>query len=431
LTFNEPIRRQGRGDVKAHEHDGGDISGEIVASVIKVELLLGGTVTGEEIIIAGGVDGIVRSDNFVLGSTGWRILGDGNAEFNDVTIRGTIFATAGEIDGLTITGTLTLATGGVFRTAASGTRLELSQVTGTDRLTFYDDGATNVGEILVFSRALRLRPPHNATANLAQITLDGDLAQITLSVEGFLAAKIGRTGTVPFLGLPGTGTGSPLLKAAVGGAATPPYTYTGDEDLGIRRSASNQMGFVATGVQRFTIDATGLLGAVADSPHLRSAAGTVSNPAFAFSGDADSGLYRESANIWALASGGSLSVRGSSTNVFLTAAKDNTTGSAANTLIQASDGRIFRSTSLRAHKSRITYNVDYLADIELKPTKFYRKDDHRWYYGFGAEDMADADPLLGDYDLEDGKLTNYDLRAVVTVLAAKVNRLEALLSEAA
>ena len=51
-----------------HEHDGGDISGEIVASVLKVVQLLGGTITGEEIIIAGGVDGILRSDNFVAGS---------------------------------------------------------------------------------------------------------------------------------------------------------------------------------------------------------------------------------------------------------------------------------------------------------------------------------------------------------------------------
>ena len=66
--FSESIRRHARGKVPWHDHDGSDISGEIVASVIKAEQFLGGTITGEEIIIAGGVDGILRSDNFVAGS---------------------------------------------------------------------------------------------------------------------------------------------------------------------------------------------------------------------------------------------------------------------------------------------------------------------------------------------------------------------------
>ena len=46
-------------------------------------------------------DGIV-SDNYVSGESGWNISGDGNAEFNDVTARGVIEATSGEIGGWTI-----------------------------------------------------------------------------------------------------------------------------------------------------------------------------------------------------------------------------------------------------------------------------------------------------------------------------------------
>jgi hypothetical protein len=41
----------------------------------------------------------VESDNFVTGVSGWKIDGDGNAEFNNVTVRGTIYATGGEISG--------------------------------------------------------------------------------------------------------------------------------------------------------------------------------------------------------------------------------------------------------------------------------------------------------------------------------------------
>ncbi len=41
MTFNESIRRQARGDVKPHEHDGGDISGEIVASSLSPRAIIG------------------------------------------------------------------------------------------------------------------------------------------------------------------------------------------------------------------------------------------------------------------------------------------------------------------------------------------------------------------------------------------------------
>lgn len=43
-----------------------------------------------------------RSPNFVSGSTGWQISEDGSAEFNDVVVRGTLYATVGEIGGWTI-----------------------------------------------------------------------------------------------------------------------------------------------------------------------------------------------------------------------------------------------------------------------------------------------------------------------------------------
>lgn len=44
----------------------------------------------------------MASKSFVSGSTGWQIKGDGVCEFNSITIRGTIYATAGEIGGWTI-----------------------------------------------------------------------------------------------------------------------------------------------------------------------------------------------------------------------------------------------------------------------------------------------------------------------------------------
>jgi hypothetical protein len=40
--------------------------------------------------------GLIQTQNFVAGTSGWRIKGDGNAEFNDVTVRGSVFVTGGD-----------------------------------------------------------------------------------------------------------------------------------------------------------------------------------------------------------------------------------------------------------------------------------------------------------------------------------------------
>ena len=55
--------------------------------------------------------GLTRSPNFVSGSAGWQIQADGSAEFNNVVVRGTIYAEVGEIGGWSITATQIKATG--------------------------------------------------------------------------------------------------------------------------------------------------------------------------------------------------------------------------------------------------------------------------------------------------------------------------------
>lgn len=47
----------------------------------------------------------IQSTDYVAGSAGWRINGDGTAEFSGVVVRGTVFATAGQIGGSTIDST--------------------------------------------------------------------------------------------------------------------------------------------------------------------------------------------------------------------------------------------------------------------------------------------------------------------------------------
>ena len=64
----------------------------------------------------------------------------------------------------------------------------------------------------------------------------------------------------------------------------------------------------------------------------------------------------------------------------------------------------------------------------LLPAYFYRPDDDAWYFDFIAEDLAEQDSIFGVYD-DDGEIENYEKPAVLAILAAKVNRLEAHVKE--
>jgi hypothetical protein len=44
----------------------------------------------------GSDPGVIQTNNFVSGVSGWRIQGTGNAELNDVTVRGSVFVTGGD-----------------------------------------------------------------------------------------------------------------------------------------------------------------------------------------------------------------------------------------------------------------------------------------------------------------------------------------------
>jgi len=95
-------------------------------------------------------------------------------------------------------------------------------------------------------------------------------------------------------------------------------------------------------------------------------------------------------------------------------------GGGANCVINVADGRLFVNTSARRFKHNI--KPADIADYELEPVSFTH-DDGVDYLGFIADDVAAQDARLGVYE-DDGEIQNYDLRGVVAILSAKVNRLE-------
>lgn len=443
----------------------------------------GGTITAQELIIGGGTKGVIRSQNMNGTDTGWAIYGDGTAFFGgSVVFAGDIYSSnwdgaipadlsagpdqtaeagyyldssAGSmhlegdlwvdgqfgvkiITGFAQVASFSYSAGGGYAGISSGVDLMLAGTGVSSDVyirtnqpggdIFFQPSSTSVTKITVsqfsttFAHSLIFDNGSATTPGLATTDLNTGFFRSGTDV---MQHTVNGTATQQLYnyGLLGLGTSAYLINAGVAtaaSAAAPVYSFSGDSNTGIYRWTSDHIGFATAGVQAGGITSIGTI--------RMKGYGTAGNATYTFVDDLDTGMYRYSTNRLGFSAGGGYAASFTSTQFYAYSARNNTTGSAANSLIQASDGRMYRSTSLRAHKSRITYNVDYLADIDLMPTKFYRKDDSAWMYGFIAEDLVDQDRLLGDWDQEDGELQGYDTRAVIAILAAKVNRLERALA---
>lgn len=85
--------------------------------------------------------GWIRSQNYSAGLDGWAIDQDGTAEFNNVTIRGTLAVND-------VSGWLSFTTGGGFRSSASGARLQFTNTDARHIDSYSGDGAeTKIGNI--------------------------------------------------------------------------------------------------------------------------------------------------------------------------------------------------------------------------------------------------------------------------------------------
>lgn len=149
----------------------------------------------------------IQSSGYVAGSAGWRINGDGTAEFANAVVRGSVYATYGFIGGNTIDSTglqspsyaagatgWRLDSGGVFRAFGySGTRI-------------LDMAATGTSPAIKFGSAFEVLG--NGTATFA-----GALSAATGTFSGALSAA---TGTFAGALSAATGTFAGSLSAATG-----------------------------------------------------------------------------------------------------------------------------------------------------------------------------------------------------------------------
>lgn len=135
--------------------------GKITTNTIAANALTTSTMTARTITLS-GADSILQG-NYTAGSAGWQIKGDGNAEFNNVTIRGTLEAcTVGTGQTLSILGDITLSGSADMRIIGSN---------GT--ISFYDNTSDYYPKILIYNvgtPTISMRNSGNVSTEEMQLT---------------------------------------------------------------------------------------------------------------------------------------------------------------------------------------------------------------------------------------------------------------------
>lgn len=442
MTFRDVIG-QDRSSVPWHEHDAADISGEGVFTDLTVDRLLSGTINSKTIIVAGGTDGLLRSDNFSTGVSGWMIDGSGAAEFHDVTVRGEV--------------------------AAGGDLRSPNYVAGTSGWIIEGDGNAEFNDV---------------TLRGVLYAFDSTGAGVTIDPDDAAGGWIGGAPAITFTADAGTRQRIEGLNAAIGVTVTNSIPETVRYSLAAEAFVIESedsaweilnFGFTTLSQPTLTISngSTGASLASLGYLGLRVGDGSVSAPTIGFLSDADTGLFRLADDTsfdggvgithnGVLVAGFEKNGNASkitlgefndwieydtdleefhvvisnsrrftvSTSYFGAAAAYNVTTTAAANVFVENGGQIKRSTSSARYKRVIRpyFRANGESVLELEPSTFYSKadgdDPDRQYLGLIAEDVAERFPLAAIRD-EKGRPDAVDWNAITAALLAEIRSLRA------
>lgn len=123
---------------------------QIAATTITANEIAANTITANKLVSdIALINNVIRSNNYVAGTTGWKIANTGTAEFSGATFRGTISATAGNIGGWNISagnisaGTTILFSNGLLQSGSIGSG-SYSSISGSGVGTFIGSSHQNV-----------------------------------------------------------------------------------------------------------------------------------------------------------------------------------------------------------------------------------------------------------------------------------------------
>ncbi len=235
------------------------VTNAMVASLSAAKLTAGSIMVGQ----------YIESTGFVSGSTGWRINGNGVAEFSGVVVRGTIVATAGAIGGATIGADYVQSAGYVANT--SGWRLDntlgklfansalIRNAAGTRML---DLDATSTNPVLKIGTAIEIKANGDATFGgvltaTEVVTTKNMVAEASTIARAAAAASYGLvtvTVTITADDIPVGGTAVPVL--VTGSTDTLAVTFF---DMGANQGSYTSVGNLVAalppqaGIDSFTV----------------------------------------------------------------------------------------------------------------------------------------------------------------------------------
>ena len=95
------------------------------------------------------------------------------------------------------------------------------------------------------------------------------------------------------------------IREKDGSAASPSFTFSSDSDTGVYRTASNSIGITQGSTLQWEFNANGAIrGQSSTTNLLQPGFGSVSTPGYGFTGDEDTGMYRVASDIIAFSAGG-------------------------------------------------------------------------------------------------------------------------------
>ncbi len=208
----------------------------------------------------------------------------------------------------------------VFKTFVSGEILTASDLNSSYQVTPNTNIPEDIDDFSVNTAEMQTTAdPYPAGSESLATALDGEISrlrylikQITGEAQWYIDPDSDITtivsGTQTFAGAK---TFSAPINSSAGTVSLPGYTFTGDTNSGIYSIGADQVGITTGGTLRLSASTTDI---TVTLPFL-AGAGLVTAPSFSFSGDPNTGLYSVGADQVGLATGGTLRLTASTTDI--------------------------------------------------------------------------------------------------------------------
>ncbi len=106
------------------------------------------------------------------------------------------------------------------------------------------------------------------------------------------------------------------LRLGAGSASLPSYTFAGDTTTGFFSASAGIIGFTFSGTQRYSLSSSSFVSGTTGGFTIIRAIGSASAPTYTFSGDTNTGVYRDTADTLEFSTGGSERARFDSSGNF-------------------------------------------------------------------------------------------------------------------